>query len=93
MKPAAVNPADASPDFLPSANWHHLRLRAELLTRTRAFFAARGFLEVETTMLQLIPGGAAAKPFVTHHNALDVDMFLLESGCGSGSCGSCGCHA
>jgi len=35
-----------------------------------------GFLEVETPMLQVIPGGAAAKPFVTHHNALDIDMFL-----------------
>jgi hypothetical protein len=37
---------------------------------------ARGFLEVETPMLQPIPGGAAARPFKTHHNALDLDMYL-----------------
>ncbi len=42
----------------------------------REFMVADGFLEVETPMLQVIPGGAAAKPFVTHHNALDIDMFL-----------------
>jgi lysyl-tRNA synthetase class 2 len=56
--------------------------RAAFVTRARAVAAMRrymeshGFLEVETPMLQLIPGGAAARPFVTHHNALDVDMFL-----------------
>jgi lysyl-tRNA synthetase class 2 len=42
----------------------------------RQFMIDHGFLEVETPMLQIIPGGAAAKPFVTHHNALDVDMYL-----------------
>jgi lysyl-tRNA synthetase class 2 len=42
----------------------------------REFMVAEGFLEVETPMLQVIPGGAAAKPFVTHHNALDIEMFL-----------------
>jgi lysyl-tRNA synthetase class 2 len=42
----------------------------------REFMVAEDFLEVETPMLQVIPGGAAAKPFVTHHNALDIDMFL-----------------
>ena len=56
--------------------------RAAFLTRSKAiaamreFMVAEGFLEVETPMLQVIPGGAAAKPFVTHHNALDIDMFL-----------------
>jgi lysyl-tRNA synthetase class 2 len=56
--------------------------RAAFVTRSRAIAAMRqfmvdeGFLEVETPMLQVIPGGAAAKPFVTHHNALDIDMFL-----------------
>jgi lysyl-tRNA synthetase class 2 len=42
----------------------------------RRFLDALDFMEVETPMLQVIPGGAVAKPFVTHHNALDVDMFL-----------------
>jgi lysyl-tRNA synthetase class 2 len=42
----------------------------------REFFAARGFLEVETPMMQPLPGGAAARPFVTHHNALDIDLYL-----------------
>jgi len=42
----------------------------------RQFMVDEGFLEVETPMLQVIPGGAAAKPFVTHHNALDIDMYL-----------------
>ena len=42
----------------------------------RAFLDARGFLEVETPMMQPIPGGAAARPFATHHNALDIDLYL-----------------
>jgi lysyl-tRNA synthetase class 2 len=46
-----VSSDDGRPDFLPSANWDRLRLRAELLARTRAFFADRGFLEVETPVL------------------------------------------
>ena len=42
----------------------------------REFFVARGYLEVETPMMQPIPGGAAARPFVTHHNALDMELYL-----------------
>ena len=50
--------------------------RSKAIAAMREFMVAEGFLEVETPMLQVIPGGAAAKPFVTHHNALDIDMFL-----------------
>ncbi len=42
----------------------------------RQFFEARGFLEVETPMMQPIPGGATARPFVTHHQALDMTLYL-----------------
>ncbi len=51
-------------------------IRSRAIAAMREFMVAEGFLEVETPMLQVIPGGAAAKPFVTHHNALDIDMFL-----------------
>jgi lysyl-tRNA synthetase, class II len=51
-------------------------VRSKTIAAMREFMVAEGFLEVETPMLQVIPGGAAAKPFVTHHNALDIDMFL-----------------
>jgi lysyl-tRNA synthetase class 2 len=50
--------------------------RTAIVRYLRAFLDARGFLEVETPMLHPIPGGAAARPFKTHHNALDADMFL-----------------
>ena len=50
--------------------------RSRIVRYLRAFLDARGFLEVETPMLHPIPGGAAARPFKTHHNALDADMYL-----------------
>ncbi len=52
------------------------RARSEALGSIRAFMVANGFMEVETPMLHPIPGGANAKPFVTHHNALDQAMYL-----------------
>jgi len=52
------------------------RLRSRMITFMRRYLDTRGFLEVETPMMQPIPGGANARPFSTHHNALGVDMYL-----------------
>jgi lysyl-tRNA synthetase class 2 len=51
-------------------------IRSKIVNGIRNYLTARDYLEVETPMLQVIPGGATAKPFVTHHNALDIDMYL-----------------
>ena len=50
-------------------------LRSAVMRSIRRFFDDRGFMEVETPMLQVIPGGANARPFVTHHNALGMDLY------------------
>jgi lysyl-tRNA synthetase class 2 len=52
------------------------RRRTRIIQYLRNFLEALDFMEVETPMMQVIPGGAVARPFVTHHNALDVDMYL-----------------
>jgi lysyl-tRNA synthetase class 2 len=51
-------------------------IRAKTVDFIRNFLKKESFMEVETPMMQVIPGGAAAKPFVTHHNALDMDLYL-----------------
>jgi len=56
-----------------------LRLRSRVVSHFRRFLDARGFMEVETPVLQLVAGGAAARPFMTHHNTLDQDMALRIS--------------
>ena len=52
------------------------KARSAIIQAMREFFVERGYLEVETPMMQPIPGGAAARPFVTHHNALDMQLYL-----------------
>lgn len=51
-------------------------LRLRIVAFLRGFFAQRGFIEVETPMMHAVPSGATARPFITHHNSLDVDLYL-----------------
>ncbi|WP_454064601.1 lysine--tRNA ligase [Candidatus Nitrospira salsa] len=64
-------------DLIANPDIHQIfRMRSQIVSQIRTFLTERGFLEVETPMMQPIPGGAAARPFVTHHNTLDIDLYL-----------------
>ncbi|KJG37176.1 lysine--tRNA ligase [Photobacterium angustum] len=55
---------------------HAFVVRSKVVSAIRSFMVTKGFMEVETPMMHVIPGGATARPFITHHNALDIDMYL-----------------
>jgi lysyl-tRNA synthetase class 2 len=61
-----------------TVNDHERKLYQEnkMFNAMRSFFNDRGYLEVETPVLQPIPGGAAARPFITHHNSLDMPLYM-----------------
>ena len=57
-------------------SWNTFNDRFKIIKAVRNFFDNKGFIEVETPMMQKIPGGATARPFVTHHNALNIDLYM-----------------
>ncbi len=64
-------------DLIVNPETHRVfRLRSDVISAIRHFFDERGYVEVETPMMHAIPGGALARPFRTHHNALDMDLYL-----------------
>ncbi len=62
--------------FINPESRETFKLRSKVVRAVRDFFEARDFVEVETPILQVIPGGASARPFITHHNALDIDLYM-----------------